>query len=92
MSGGRTDFSRRTATFSLAAQTLSTPRREPAKAAGPCGGVAAAADDWSYYCLGAKHGCVLAQHAQDVSSGFYDSLTDCESSARRGEGGGQRRV
>ena len=21
-----------------------------------------AAEDWSYYCLGATHGCVLAQH------------------------------
>ena len=38
--------------------------------------------DWSYMCLGMKHGCVLAQHegTRTGSDGFYDTLTACENS------------
>jgi len=37
-----------------------------------------AAEDWSYYCLGATHGCVLAQHDVTPLSGYYSTLVDCE--------------
>jgi hypothetical protein len=39
---------------------------------------AAAAADWSYYCLGATHGCVLSQHEVTPLAGFYSSLVECE--------------
>jgi len=39
----------------------------------------AVAEDFSYYCLGATHGCVLSQHEVTPNSGFYDSLVECES-------------
>jgi len=41
-----------------------------------------AASDWSYLCLGMKHGCVLAQHTGTSSGtdGFYNTLTACENS------------
>jgi hypothetical protein len=41
---------------------------------------ATANEGFSYYCLGATHGCVLAQHETDENSGFYSTLVDCESS------------
>jgi hypothetical protein len=35
--------------------------------------------DWSYMCLGATHGCILAQHVGGLGDdGFYANLTDCE--------------
>merc|ERR1719198_2173592 len=37
-----------------------------------------AAEYWSYYCLGATHGCVLAQHEVTPLSGFYSTLVECE--------------
>lgn len=45
-------------------------------------GAAVASNDWSYLCLGMKHGCVLAQHngTSGGNDGFYLSLSDCESS------------
>jgi len=38
------------------------------------------ADDWSYLCLGMKHGCVLAQKegSEGGVDGFYTTLKACE--------------
>jgi hypothetical protein len=40
---------------------------------------AQANEGFSYYCLGATHGCVLSQHMEDDTAGFYATLVDCES-------------
>jgi hypothetical protein len=43
----------------------------------------AAANDWSYFCIGASHGCILAQHDVSQAGGFYETLAECEQKCPR---------